>query len=222
MSNQISTAFTKQYEGMFHLLSQQMTSRFKNKVKRKIAKSGSDYYIDQIDEVTATEDNTQRASITHGNTPHSRREITKRRFYFADTVEDHELTDLVADPTADYTVNALASLERQIDDLIIEAAFADAMTGNAGGTTTTFASEGTTIAHGSAGMTFAKLTQIRKTFANNNVPFSKINLAIGPEQEEDFLGLSQFVMTDYRDRAALDNLSGIEGHFGTFMEFDIW
>lgn len=222
MSNQISTAFTKQYESQFQILSQQMMSRFKNKVRRKVAKSGAEYYIDQIDAVSVTEANSQRTAITLGNTPHARREISKRRFYFADTVEDSELTDLLANPTADYTRNALMALERQIDDLIIEAAFADAKTGNIGGTTTTFASEGTTIASGSTGMTFAKLLQIRKTFENDDVPFTKINLAVGPEQEEDLLGFDQFVSTDYRDKSTFDNLSGIDGYVGRFMEFDIW
>lgn len=222
MSNQISTNFAKQYEPMFQTLAQQKVSYFKDKVKVKIVSSAEEWYMDQIGSVTDAEVTGQRQTISLGNTPHSRRQVTKKSYYFADTVEERDLQNMLSDPTAEYTANGLRALERRMDKIIIDAAFADANTGKEGGTTTTFASEGTTIASGSVGLTFGKFLTIRKNFQNNNVAFSSINLAIGPEQEEDLYNMPEFINKDFRNQAALDTTSNIDGFVGRFMEFNIW
>lgn len=222
MSNQITTNYAKAYEGMFQRLAQQKVSYLKDKVKVKMITNADEWFMNQIGAVSMTTVTGQRQAISLGNTPHARRAITKGDSYFADTVEERDVVNMISDPFADYTVNALSAADRQFDQIIIDAAFADARTGVDGGTTTTFASEGTTIASGSVGLTFSKLLQIRKNYQNNNVSFSKINLVIGPEQEEDLYNMPEFTNKDFRDASQLDNPSSIDGYVGRFMEFDIW
>lgn len=222
MSNQVSTAFAKLYEAKYHELAQQRVSYFKDKVMVKEVSSAEEWYMDQYGAVSLSSVTGQRQAISLGNTPHSRRQVTKSDFYFADTVEERDTQNLLVDPTAAYTANALRAAERQIDATIIAAATADANTGAEGGTTTTFASESTTIVHGSAGLTYSKLLQIRKNFQNADLEPKRICLAVGPEQEEDLYNIAQFVNKDYRDASQLDSVSLTPGFVGRFMEFDIY
>lgn len=222
MSSTISTNFAKQYEPMFQTLAQQSVSYFKDKVKVKIVDSANQWYMDQIGAVSDALVTGQRQAISLGDTPHTRRQITKASYYFADTVEERDLENMLSNPTADYTQNGLRALERRMDTIIIAAAFASANTGVDGGTAVAFSAEGKTIASGSTGLTFAKLLEVRKTFQKANVPFTKINLAIGPEQEEDLYNLPEFINRDFREKGALDNTSGMAGFVADFMEFSIW
>ena len=230
MSNQVSTSFAKRYEPMFQMLAQQTTSYFKDKVRLKTVTDGDGWFIDQLGAVGVTEITTQRQSIVLGNTPHQRRLVEKRAFYFADTIEEQDLSKLISDPTADYTRNGLQALERRLDQLIIDSALGSAKIGVAGGTTVAFAADdngvsgtgGQTIVHGSAGLTYAKLLEIRKRFHLRNVFPKKICLAIAPDQEEDLLNISQFINGDFRSQKPLDNITGKEGYIGSFMEFEIY
>jgi hypothetical protein len=224
MSTSIDTNFAKQYSPMLTELSQQRVSVLKDKVIVKQVDSAEEWFMDQYGAVSDTEVTGQRQTISLSNTPHYRRMISKRSFYFADTIEERDLTNMLVNPQAAYTKNGLQALERRLDSLIIEAAFATAYTGKLGTTTKTFAADGgTTIATGAAGLTFAKFLTIRKTFQNNNVHAKRINLVIGPEQEEDLYGISQFMQREYRsDSTPIDNMSQMDNYIGRFMEFDIW
>lgn len=230
MSNQVSTSFARRYEPMFQMLAQQTTSYFKDKVRLKTVTDGESWSIDQLGAVGVTEITGQRQAISLGNTPHQRRLVEKRSFYFADTVEEQDLTKLITDPTSDYTKNGLMALERRLDQLIIDAALGSAKIGKDGGTTVTFANDtngvggagGQTIVHGSAGLSYAKLLETRKKFHQRNVFPKKICFAIAPDQEEDLLNISQFVNGDFRSQKPLDNTTGKEGYIGSFMEFEFY
>lgn len=230
MSNQVSTSFARRYEPMFQMLAQQTASYFKDKVRLKTVTDGESWSLDQLGAVGVTEITGQRQAITLGNTPHQRRLVEKRSFYFADTVEEQDLTKLITDPTSDYTKNGLMALERRLDELIIDAALGTAKIGKDGGTTVTFANDtngvtgagGQTIAHGTTGLTYAKLLEIRKKFHQRNVFPKKICLAIAPDQEEDLLNLTQYISSDYSKAQPIDNGIGKEGWIGNFMEFEIY
>lgn len=223
MSTSISVNFAKQYSPFFVELSQQRTSYFKSKVQVKIVNSAEQWYMDQIGAVEDTEVTTQRQAIVFANTPHKRRQIIKKTFYFADTVEEQDVQNMISDPTAAYTQAGLMALERRLDKLILEAALADAKTGKDGGTTTVF-DTGMIVAANSTGLSFAKFLAVRKLFQNRNVAYRKINIAIGPEQEEDLYNIPQFVQREYRREGNMPIDAGEEpmGYVGRFMEFEIW
>ena len=230
MSNEVSTSFARRYEPMFQMLAQQTTSYFKDKVRLKTVADGESWSMDQLGAVGVTEITGQRQAISLSDTPHQRRLIEKRTFYFADTVEEQDLTKLITDPTSDYTKNGLMALERRLDQLILDAALGSAKIGKDGGTTVTFAADtngvsgagGQTVAAATTGLTYAKLLEIRKKFHQRNVFPTKICLAIGPDQEEDLLNTTQFTNGDFRSVKPLDNEVGKEGYIGSFMEFEIY
>lgn len=231
MSTEITKSFAKTYEPMFQMLAQQTTSYFKSKVRVKIVTDAAEWYMNQIGAVSVTEITSQRQAISLSNTPHQVRQISKRAFYFADTVEEQDLTKLKSNPTEDYTVNGLQALERRLDQLIIDAALSTAKIGKDGATTVTFANDdngvsgngGQTIVHGSTGLTFAKFLAVRKAFHNRNVFPKKIILAIAPDQEEDLYGISEFINIDFNTAKPVgDQVGASEGLIATFMEFEIF
>jgi hypothetical protein len=231
MSNQISTSFQKTYEPMFQMLAQQRTSFFKSKCRVKVVTTAEEWYMDQLGAVDVTEITSQRQAIVLSNTPHQRRQVVRKTFYFADTVEEQDLVKMKSNPTMDYTQNGLFALERRIDKLIIDAAFGTAQIGKDGGTAVTFATDtngvggagGQTIVHGSTGLTYGKFLAVRKAFHNRNVFPSTICLAIGPEQEEDLFGINEFINIDFNNKKPVGDSTGVpEGFAAKFMEFEIY
>jgi len=71
------------------------------------------------------------------------------------------------------------------------------------------------IAHGSAGLTIAKLITASKTLTDKGVPSSGRHIAISAAALEDLLGTSQITSADYNNVRAL-----VTGDVNTFMGFN--
>jgi len=77
-------------------------------------------------------------------------------------------------------------------------------------------SAGSTIAHGSAGLTVAKLTTASKTLNDNGVPATDRILLTSAEGIEDLLGEEKATSADYATLRAL-----MSGEINTFMGFNV-
>ena len=87
--------------------------------------------------------------------------VTLSDFEYADLIDDQDKIRMLSDPTSVYAKAAAAGIGRAMDDTIIAAFNASASTGKAG-TTSTALPAGNIIAHGSAGLTVAKLISAKK------------------------------------------------------------
>ena len=84
-----------------------------------------------------------------------------------------------------------------MDDVCISAFLGTANTGVAGGTSTSLPA-GQKIAHGSAGLTIAKLITAKKTLDANSVDSSIPRyIAVSPEQSEELLNNTTVTSSDY-------------------------
>jgi len=110
---------------------------------------------------------------------------------------------MLIDPTSTYARAAAAAIGRAMDDAIITAATGTALTGVSGGTSTTMLAANQ-IAHGSAGLTVAKLVSANKVLDNADVdPSIPRYIVVGPEQVEDLLNNSTVTSSDYNSIKAL-------------------
>ena len=137
MSNQIDTALVQTYRSNIEIQFQQKGSRLRNTVRVESQKSEFDFY-DRIGPVDAVEIQSRHSDTPLLETPHTRRRIGMRDFDWADMIDRPDKIRMLADPTSSYSQNAVYSLGRKLDDIIIEAATGTAYTGKTGTGSTNF------------------------------------------------------------------------------------
>ena len=149
------------------MLSQQQGSLLRNTVDTESV-TGEKAFFDQIGSAAAAVRTTRHGDTPLMETPHSRRMVTLSDFEYADLIDDQDKIRMLSDPTSVYAKAAAAGIGRAMDDTIITAFNASASTGKAGATSTALPA-GNIIAHGSAGLTVAKLISAKKVLAAGSV-----------------------------------------------------
>lgn len=121
MSQQITTAFVKQFgTNVFHL-SQQKGSKLRNAVRTESVK-GESRAFERIGKVEATDRVGRHSDTPHQDTPHSRRWVHLVDKEFGDLVDDQDKVRTLIDPTNEYVVAAMWAMGRAMDKAIISAA----------------------------------------------------------------------------------------------------
>ena len=186
MSTQITTAFVNQFSSNVSMLSQQMGSLLRSSVDTESV-TGEKAFFDQIGESAAIARTSRHGDTPLVETPHSRRMVTLTTYEWADLIDDSDKVRMLIDPTSSYARAAAAAMGRAMDDTIITALGGAAKTGKEGTTSTAFPS-GQKIAHGSAGLTVAKLVSAKKLLDAQSVdPSIPRYIVVSPEQIEDLL-----------------------------------
>ena len=214
MSVNVTTSFVEQYSTNVQMLSQQMGSKLRAAVDVESIR-GKQSFFEQIGKTTA-----QLRTSRHGNTPqidmpHSRRALTTATYEWADLIDDADKIRMLIDPTSSYAKAAAAAMGRAMDSVIITAALGTAKTGVSGGTSTALPST-QKVAHGSAGLTVAKLLSAKKILDENDVdPSVKRYCVVSPEQIEDLLNLTEVKSSDFNTVKAL-----AQGDINSFLGFE--
>jgi len=202
MSTQINTAFVNQFSANVTMLSQQMGSLLRNTVDTESV-TGEKAFFDQIGSAAAAVRTTRHGDTPLMETPHSRRMVTLSDFEYADLIDDQDKIRMLSDPTSVYAKAAAAGIGRAMDDTIITAFNAAASTGKAGATSTALPA-GNIIAHGSAGLTVAKLISAKKLLDAGSVdPSINRYIVVSPEQIEDLLNTTSVTSSDFNTVKAL-------------------
>jgi hypothetical protein len=212
MSSQITTAFVQQYSANVQLLSQQMGSLLRDKVRVESV-VGKNAFFDQVGSVTAVQKTSRHSDTPQIDTPHARRRVSLSDYEFADLIDNQDKVRMLIDPTSTYAQAAAYAIGRAMDDVIISAALGTAFTGETGSTST---SNANTIAHGSAGLTIAKLRTAKQTLDLNSVdPSIPRYIIVGPKQITDLLGTTEVTSSDFNTVKALAN-----GEISSFLGFN--
>jgi hypothetical protein len=211
MSSQITTAFVQQYSANIQMLSQQMGSLLRDKVRVESV-VGKNAFFDQVGSVTAQLKASRHSDTPQIDTPHSRRRVSLADYEFADLIDQQDKVRLLIDPTSTYAQAAAMAMGRAIDDVIIAAATGTAYTGETGATST---SAQTAIAAGGTALTIAKLRTAKQTFDLASVdPSITRHLVVGPEQITNLLGTTEVTSSDFNTIKAL-----VHGEIDTFLGF---
>lgn len=202
MSTQINTAFVNQFSANVTMLSQQMGSLLRSTVDTETV-TGEKAFFDQVGSAAAAVRTTRHADTPMMETPHSRRMVTLQDFEYADLIDDQDKIRMLSDPTSVYAKAAAAGIGRAMDDVIITAFNASASTGKSGSTSTALPA-GNIVAHGSAGLTVAKLISAKKILDQNSVdPSINRYIVVSPEQIEDLLNTTSVTSSDFNTVKAL-------------------
>ena len=214
MSTQINTAFVQQFSANIQMLSQQMGSLLRDAVDSESV-NGEKAFFDQVGAAAAVLRTSRHADTPLVETPHSRRMVTMADYEYADLIDDADKVRLLADPTSTYSRAAAAAMGRAMDDVIITAALGTATTGKDGSTSTSLPA-GQKIAHGSAGLTIAKLLSAKETLDANSVdPSITRHIIVSPKQISDLLNNTTVTSSDFNTVKALAT-----GELNSFVGFN--
>ena len=101
MSSNITTAFVQQYSANVQMLSQQMGSLLRDKVRVESV-VGKNAFFDQVGSVTAVEKTSRHSDTPQIDTPHARRRVSLADYEFADLIDQQDKVRLLIDPTSSY------------------------------------------------------------------------------------------------------------------------
>ena len=214
MSTNITTAFVQQYTANIQMLSQQMGSLLRDKVRSESV-VGKNAFFDQVGKVTAVLKTSRHSDTPQIDTPHARRRVSLADYEFADLIDQQDKVRLLIDPTSSYAQAAAMAMGRAMDDVIITAALGTSFTGETGSTSTTLPSAQKIAEAGTDGLTIAKLRTAKEKFDLASVdPSIQRYMIVSPRQITDLLGTTSVTSSDFNTVKAL-----VQGEVDSFMGF---
>jgi hypothetical protein len=213
MSVQITTAFVEQYKNNVFHLAQQKGSRLREAVRTETV-TGKAHFFERIGSTAALKRTSRHSDTPRVDTPHSRRKVTMDDYDWADLIDQEDKVRMLINPQSEYAQAGAWAMGRAMDDAIIDAASGNAFGGVSGGTTVALPS-GQKIAHGSAGLSVAKLIEAKEILDANSVdPEEARFCVVTSKQLSDLLAITQITSADFNSVKAL-----VQGEIDTFMGF---
>ena len=214
MSSNITTAFVQQYSANVQMLSQQMGSLLRDKVRQESV-VGKNAFFDQVGSVTAQLKQSRHSDTPQIDTPHSRRRVSLADYEFADLIDQQDKVRLLIDPTSSYAQAAAYAMGRAMDDVIISAATGTAFTGETDSGTETAQTAIAANVGSTTGLNIDKLLKAKEKFDLASVdPSIQRYIVVGPEQMSNLLGTTQVTSSDFNSVKAL-----VQGEVDTFLGF---
>lgn len=224
MSVQITTAFVQQYKGLLLELAQQQESRLRNTVYVDTNIVGKRLYVDQIGVTAFQPVNNRHGDSPLANTPHQRRAIDMADYDVGDLVDKPDLMRVLIDPVSGYVRVFAAAGGRLIDQIICNAYYATALTGETGATTVAFLAANQIAVNdwsygtgsGNSGLTVSKLISAKVLLdQNESAADDPRTIAVTAKQIGNLLATTEVTSSDYAEVKALVN-----GSISTFMGFN--
>ena len=221
MSVNIPTHYVQQYSSNIQLLLQQKGSKLRDLVMTgsHVGKQASP--VDQIGAIDMQSVTSRFQPIGRVDAPTDRRWVFPSDFDLPQLLDSFDKLRLLTDPESSYVTNAVYAAGRKMDDLIIDAFFGTAKTGESGSTSTSFPAGNQVAvdfgASGNVGLTVAKLKEAKKLLMENEVDLESDPLCcvVTAEQHDDLLSEAQIISTDYNDRPVL-----VDGKIQRFLGID--
>lgn len=222
MSFQVTENFVQQFSANFHILSQQMQSRFQPFVQVESGIVGASKATERLGATDAYDITSRHGDTEYVETPHSRRWLDLQDKGWAELVDEMDKIKMLADPTSPYAKLGVAALSRAKDDVIIAAALGTARTGT--GVQALPAAQ--KIAAAGAGLTLAKLLAAKEAMDAAEVDEPMMGqdgqgvatpqrcIAVSSRQLTNLLGTTEIKSIDYNNVKTLVN-----GQVDTFLGF---
>jgi hypothetical protein len=218
MSINLPTHYVQQYSSTVSLLLQQKESKLSGRVTvgSYVGKQASP--VDQIGAIAMQSVSSRFAPMGRVDAATDRRWVFPSDFDLPQLIDSFDKLRLLTDPASSYVQNAVAAANRQKDDLIIDAFFGTAKTGETGATSTTFGTSTTASNAGrnvavafsaaaATGLSVAKLKEAKRYLMAKHVDVESdpLTCVITSEQHDDLLGEMQIISSDFNggDRPVL-------------------
>lgn len=185
---------------------QQKTSRLKPYVKMQEIKGKFATY-DGVGTVELEELTGRNAPIEFFDMEHWRRKISRTRFGATLPIDRTDVEKMLTDPSGKYAEALANAAARRMDRVIIDAMFADVVTGEDLDTTVTYANDGGLTVDATSGLTYEKLLEIHQNFIDNDVNNEQdVRLCMGITGDENTDLMSELELTsgDYSKEYVID------------------
>lgn len=217
MADQIQVHRIRKYASGIDHLAQQKFTRLRSAVRVETDVNAKISFWDQIDSIGMIKKTARHSNTPILDMPHERRSLRTNTYETGALVDPSDLTTVLNDPTGAYGQSMAMAAGRQMDDIIIEAADANALTGEDGDQTSELPA--TQIDTTVAAMSVAKWLQAKRVLDGNEVDPSQMRHAwMTSNQYEDVLGVTPVdnavVSADYNTVKAL-----VRGEIDTFLGF---
>lgn len=221
MSQQITTAFVKEYTQGITILQQQMFSNLRGAVGIESGITGDSAFFDQIAATAMSAVGNRHGDTPLTDTPHRRRRVDILAFDVADMVDRPDKVRTLNDPTNPYVRQFAAAAGRQTDDFIIDAFDATVATGVAGGGSDAFDTDfsiSSDFGASDSNLTTAKLREARRILEAAENPEDGADnqwyVVAGASQRAGLLGDTNFIDADFNSVKAL-----VDGEVDTWLGF---
>lgn len=187
------------YNAIKHHLASQTKSKLKGLFSEEIV-TGEKVFFDRIGTFNVNPLGGIGQALSYQDHQFSRRMCTVQPFENATIIGDMEKAKLIVDPTNDVTMRVVEAHLRNYDDVGFAAMLGSAATGKDGSGSVAFDTTNNQIAHGSTGITLAKLLQAQKILKKADVDMDNedVYLFYGPDAEEDILAITNFTSRDFQ------------------------
>ena len=138
MPDAITTAAVQQYANNVELLLQQKKSVIRGTVMSGSHRGKAAAIVEQFGEATAQERTTRHADTPLLDLSQDKRWVFPRDFEWASLIDHQDKLRMIIDPTSPYAQAAAASMERKMDDVVLERMFGTNFKGENGTTSETF------------------------------------------------------------------------------------
>lgn len=218
MSFTVPVAFRQQFHDNFIMLYEQEGSVLDQLVRREPDSiMGAALIFDRIGNTEMVKKTTRHGDTPYVNVPHSRRRVILDFYEWSTLLDRADRVRLSADPSSSYMQKALRAAGRTRDRVILAAMSGSAESISEGlGLPNTFVPlpSGQHIAHGSTGLTLAKLNQTRELMDAAEVPPDDRHIAYSAKQKTNLLNTTEVKSSDYNSVKAL-----VQGDIDTFLGF---
>lgn len=213
----ITEAYVLQFANNIFHLSQQKGSLLQPFVRSESI-NGKAKSFNRLGPTAAQKKQGRHAPTPNNSIDHDTRWVGMVDYQWAHFVDPTDLLRMLIDPTSDYVMAAMWAMGRSKDDVIINKAFADVVTGEERDGTQAHpdsvkyaANNGTAFSN----LNVRTLRAIRKMFRSNEVDESiPLYAAVTSSQIESLLGQTEVTSADYNTVRAL-----VQGEVDSFMGF---
>ena len=208
----ITNVFKQEFKSNLELLSQQMGSRFVSAVTNETISGKKSRVLNQIAARVAQLKTSRHQDLNAVDSQYDARWITPKTYFDGEFIDNDDILRSVVDPSSAVAKSLALGMERKKDQIINDAFWANADTGEDGSTSTAFLSTqvvAVTVGGGGSatGLNLAKLIEARKILEANNVDLEReaVYCGINAKQHADLLQVTQAVSLDFRDKPVLEN-----------------
>lgn len=204
MTATIDTAFISQFSNNIHTLVREEGSKLRGIFMTEDA-PGEKHFFDRLGELEVYEVVGRKDTTTLQDPAHSRRMATLKRYAAHTYLDDLDKMKMLLDPTSEYAKTLATAHGKNYDVTLYNQLLGSAATGKDGSGSQAFDTSNQQIAHGSSGLTIAKVHQALRILESNEIDIDnkELFMTVGALGIEDMLtdttNGAQLTSFDYQD-----------------------
>lgn len=205
-----TTSFIQEYGSTVQMMAQQTQSKLRGAVREEQV-SGERHYFDLYNTNTSMAQVTTRfEDKTFSDTLFERRAVDLLDYDFTQAIDKFDKLKTLIDPNSAVVMAQAAQMNRQIDDIIIAALYADMKTGKTGSSTSSLTQ---TVAinswaygtgSGNSNMTISKIIEAMTTFDAADVDMNDRYLILDPINHAKLLATAEATSSDFITSRSLE------------------